>query len=1119
MKKHSVAGIIFFLFFQTLIAQAQIPVPARIGGPLTIDDIRITHENDAGYVVIVTRDDGASFVPAAEDTDGLNISDWYLIDIPIYDSKAQPDGAVPGDTAAIRIHKDDKELVVISPPDGEFTVGDAGSNTRIDIVAETRTNHPPVADAGSDRTVTPGDTVMLDGSGSSDPDPGDSVTYEWHQSAGTDAPLSDDTDPRPTFVAPSNGTLIFELTVTDNQGVTDTDQVTITIISENQAPVAHAGPDRTVTQGSLVTLDGSNSADPDGNITAYFWEQIGGTETTLSDNTAASPTFTASGMEGESLVFELKVTDNEGLTDSDQVRISIASRNQPPMADAGPDRTVTEGSLVTLDGSNSTDPDGHIIAYHWEQITGTPMTLSDNAAVRVTFTASDGDLAGESLGFELMVTDNLGLQNTDRVTVNITSENQPPMADAGPDRTVNQGELVTLDGSGSYDPDGQIVSYLWRQIRGTVMELSDTEVARPTFTATLSAMKSESLTFELMVTDDLGLQHTDSVTVNVIHTNHPPMANAGPDQTVNEGDIVILDGSGSSDPDDGIASYLWRQTGGPVVRLSDAMEISAMFPGPNVGPGGATLTFELMVTDYQGLRHSDQVMVFILHINEPPVARAGPDQTVNEGDYVTLDGSGSTDPDDGIATYLWTQTSGTSVALSQSEASVSGFAAPDIGVISEALGFALTVTDYQGARSTDSLTVNVIHANQAPVAHAGTDQTVNEGCEVRLDGSGSRDPDDGIASYLWRQTEGPTVTLSDSTAIFPAFVLGIGTETKFLAFELTVTDHGGLKDTDSVTVTVNHINRSPTAHAGSVRTVSKGDKVILDGSGSSDPDGRIVSYLWEQTFGTEVALSDATTVSPTFVAPDAGRTGQALIFRLTVTDDGGLTDTDRVTVNVISENQAPVAHAGADQTVNEGKTVTLDGSGSSDPERGILVYLWEQKEGTNVPTNVPLSDSGAVHPTFIAPEVGPDGGSVLFRLTVTDDGGLTDKDTVTVNIRDAGQWPVAHAGEPQTAEEGTTVILDGSGSSDPDGRIVSYAWQQIHGASVTISDPAAVNPKFVAPPTEPGGTTLTFELTVTDNNGLRDTDQIHITITHKSADSSGQGAGSSSGCFIMSVKG
>jgi hypothetical protein len=130
---------------------------------------------------------------------------------------------------------------------------------------------------------------------------------------------------------------------------------------------------------------------------------------------------------------------------------------------------------------------------------------------------------------------------------------------------------------------------------------------------------------------------------------------------VDEGVTVTLDGSNSSDPDNDISSYQWNQTGGLSVTLSDTSAARPTFTAPNVGPGGASLTFQLTVTDSGGLQSTDTCIVNVSWVNLPPTADAGPDQTVDEGVTVTLDGSNSSDPDNDISSYQWNQTGGLSV--------------------------------------------------------------------------------------------------------------------------------------------------------------------------------------------------------------------------------------------------------------------------------------------------------------------------------------------------------------------------------------------------------------------------------------------------------------------------
>ncbi len=766
--------------------------------------------------------------------------------------------------------------------------------------------------------------------------------------------------------------------------------------------------------------------------------------------------------------------------------------SSPPVADAGPDRNVQEGVQVLLDGSNSSDPDNDIASYLWEQTAGTPVTLSNTAAVQPMFTAPDVAAGGESLTFRLTVTDSQSQQGTDICVVDISAVNHPPVANAGPDQTVNEGNTVTLDGSNSSDPDNDIATYLWEQTAGTPLILSDPAVVQPTFTAPDVGTGGESLTFRLTVTDSAGLQDTDTSIVNISWTNIAPTARAGTDQTVDEGDTVTLSGLASTDPDDGIVSFAWLQTAGVPVTLSNPLAVQPTFTAPDVGAGGTALTFQLTVTDSGGLKGTDTSIVNISWVDLPPTADAGPDQTVEVGVTVTLNGSNSTDPDDGIGSYRWAQTGGPAVTLSDPTAVNPTFLAPDVGAGGASLTFSLTVTDQFGLQNSDTCVVNVSFDNTPPTADAGADQLVNEGLPVTLDGSNSSDTDGTIASYLWTQTGGTPGTLSDPSAAKPVFTApDVGPGGQSLTFQLLVTDDGGLQDTDTCIVNISWVNLPPTANAGPDQTVSEGDTVSLDGSNSDDLDDGIASYQWTQTGGIPVTLSNPSTVIPLFTAPLVGAGGDSLTFQLTVTDSDGLQDTDTCIVNISWVNLAPTADAGVDQTVNQGVTVFLDGSGSTDPEAIISAYLWTQTAGPAVT----LSDPSAAQPTITAPDVGPGGGSLTFKVTVTDSGGLQASDTCNVNVTWQNEPPAADAGPDQSVIEGTTVTLDASGSSDQDDGIVAYAWVQTGGSpAATLSDPTAIEPTFVAPPVDQNGAVLIFELTVKDGGGLQSSRAVSINV-------------------------
>ena len=350
---------------------------------------------------------------------------------------------------------------------------------------------------------------------------------------------------------------------------------------------------------------------------------------------------------------------------------------------------------------------------------------------------------------------------------------------------------------------------------------------------------------------------------------------------------------------------------------------------------------------------------YIFAFNTPPVADAGPDQlvTVAAGDaaMVTLDGSGSSDPDGDPIIFTWTNSFGTAMGVM-----------PTVPLAAGVHVITLTVDDGKGGTDTDTVEITV---NQAPVADAGPNQViqvpVGGTADVMLDGSGSSDPDGDPLTFTWTNSFGTVM------GVMPTVMLAPGVHT----ITLTIDDGNGGTDSDTVEITV---NQPPTADAGTDQlvTVAPGDTamVTLDGSGSSDPDGDPLTFTWTNSFGTAMG-----------VMPTVPLAAGVHVITLTVDDGKGGTDTDTVEITV---NQAPVADAGPNQVIQVpvGGTadVMLDGSGSSDPDGDPLTFAWTGPFGT----------VGGVSPTVTLP-----GGVHTITLTVDDGRGGVDADTVTVAVR------------------------------------------------------------------------------------------------------------------------
>jgi len=445
----------------------------------------------------------------------------------------------------------------------------------------------PVAAAGSDQTITTANTsVELDGSASSDAD-GDSLTYRWSFTSmpeGSAATLSEPAGSSPEFTPDINGNYIIELVVNDGTEDSALDSVTIVLNIPNEPPTGDAGPDQNVTTGSLVTLDGSESTDLEGGTLTFDWalSAPSGSGATLSDNAAVSPTFTAD-IDG-AYTITLSVSDDAAQSAIDEVIVNATTTNAAPVANAGADQNVATGSLVTLDASASSDADGDILSYIWTLTnlpTSSAATLSDSTRSSPQFTA---DLAGI---YEATLVVNDGSEDSTISTVMITAQtaNSAPTANAGVDQNITTTAAVTLNGSASSDADGDTLTYSWALTTtpsGSSASIIDQTLVAPMFTADLDG----SYVAQLIVSDGVASSAPDTVTVFAETLNSAPIASAGTSQNVVTGDVVVLDGRGSSDADGDTLSYAWSfssRPSGSLAVFDDATSVSPSFTADLAG--------------------------------------------------------------------------------------------------------------------------------------------------------------------------------------------------------------------------------------------------------------------------------------------------------------------------------------------------------------------------------------------------------------------------------------------------------------------------------------------------------------------------------------------------------
>jgi len=323
-----------------------------------------------------------------------------------------------------------------------------------------------------------------------------------------------------------------------------------------------------------------------------------------------------------------------------------------------------------------------------------------------------------------------------------------PYADAGPDQMVEIGTTVSLNGSNSVDNIG-ITDYWWEFDDGGTIDLNG-----PVITHTFNSLGDYQIT--LTVGDGVDFTDTDTMWVHVVDEipdNFPPTANAGPDQNVIAGTAVTFDGSGSMD-DVGITSYTWE------FQDSGLQTLSGVFPS-HLFTTADNYEVTLTVEDAAGNSHSDTMWVFVtdpvVEDTEDPVADAGPDQTVVQGNWVTFDGSGSSD-NVGIMKLTWTfQDIGPQTLI--------GLSPSYTFIIVGYYDVTLTVKDAAGNLDTDIMKIKVIDASQtgnvSGIVFDDKGELV-EGATVEIVGTGLTMETDGQGNFSFTNVPAGTFTLNAS---------------------------------------------------------------------------------------------------------------------------------------------------------------------------------------------------------------------------------------------------------------------------------------------------------------------------------------------------------------------
>jgi hypothetical protein len=652
---------------------------------------------------------------------------------------------------------------------------------------------------------------------------------------------------------------------------------------------------------------------------------------------------------------------------SSPVSDSIQLVDTPPtgsvLINGGASTTTSTSVTLTLSAS---DASGSVASMKFSN-DGTTWSSAVTYATSYPWTLTSG--YGTKSVYALFE-DNSGNWMTSPATATIQYVSSLPVANAGTNQTLDPQDVI-LDGSASSNSGGQ---YLWTQVGTSPASVT---INTPTSQkADFVGIKAGTYQFMLTCTNSGG---SSSATVNVTINNVAPSVNAGSNMTINSGTQITLHATGADSNQDSL-TYTWSKVSGPSVTLPSLTQQNITFTPATAG----MYTFSVTCSDGVNTSAASQVIVTVNGTNHAPTANAGAEQDVTTGSTITLDGTGSTDPDGNTLTYSWTEASSDPVKVTLSGASTAKptFVANTVGNYN----FNLTVNDGTINSTPSSVVVKVMNSNEtSPVANAGSDMQANVGDDVVLNASGSYDPDlDGL-TFTWTQVSGAPVVIQNANTMNQAFFTP--TTAGVYVFMVTVSD-GQVSSTDTVTVTVGTL---PAANAGSNIVATVGQTVTLNGSASSDPNGKTLSYLWAQTGGTRFSLSNSNTAPPSFTPSLAG----VYVFGLNVYDGTGTSSPSSVTVTVQSAaNQITLISPANGTVCSTSPKLTWAGSGF----KSYTAYISINGGSSYTQVYSGSGTSTTLHPVLWQWFI-PSGTTVTWYVQGTTTSGQVVKSTTSTFIR------------------------------------------------------------------------------------------------------------------------
>ncbi|MBI2954328.1 MAG: tandem-95 repeat protein, partial [Chloroflexi bacterium] len=902
--------------------------------------------------------------------------------------------------------------------------------------------------------------------------------------------------------AQGSGLYTITVRVTDNgtPSMSDAKTFTITVNEVNQPPLLGPIGQQTVDEQTTLTFT-ATATDSDLPANALNFSLDTGAPAGASiDSSTGAFTWTPTEDQGpKTYTITVRVTDNGAgtLSDAETITVTVNEVNKAPVLDSIGNQVTDEGSTLTFTAT-ATDPDlpGNTLTFNLDDDAPTGATI-DSGTGDFTWTPTEAQGHGVYT-ITVRVADNgaPNISDAETFTITVNEVNRPPTLNPIGNQAVDEQKVLTFIATAT-DPDlpGNTLTFSLDAGAPTGTTIDSSTGAFTWMPTETQGTGAYSITVRVTDNGTPNMSATETITVIVGEVNRPPVLAAIGDRSIDEG-LDLLFTATATDPDvPGNTLMFSLDAGAPDgASIDGSTGAFAWRPGEDQGPGVYSITVRVTDNGEGTLSDSETITVTVNEVNRLPVLDPIASTTIGEGTLLSFTAS-ATDPDRPANTLTFSLDPG---------------APSGAAIVGNTGAFAWTPTELQGPglytitvsvtdngtpplSATQTFTASVDEANQPPVLAPIGNKSVDEQATLTFTASAT-DPDRPADTLKFSLDPGAPagVSIDSSTGAFtwtPIEAQGPGTYT--ITVRVTDNGAGNLSDAETITVTVNEVNRPPVLDPIGGKSVDEETTLAFTAT-ASDPDlpANTLAFGLDADAPTGATIDSSTGAFSWKPGEDRGFGVYSVTVR--VSDNGALSTSETITVTVNEVNKAPALVPSGGKSVDEQALLAFT-IVATDPDSPANTLTFGLDPGA--PDGASIDSSTGAFSWTPTEAQGPNPYTVTVRVTDNGTPTLSVTDTFTVTVDEVNLPPVLAPIGDKTVDEGATLVFSAT-ASDPDvpSSTLAYSLDPSAPSGAIINSGTGA---FTWTPTETQGpNTYSITVRVTDNGAgvLSDAETITVTV-------------------------